>query len=303
VSSQGAGRGLTYCVDQERTVFSKSAGYDSVREIDNLEIHAAHSCNLSCESCSHYSNQGHKGIVPTDEAGRWMEAWKSRISPEVFSIVGGEPTIHPDLAGFISAAREHWPTSRLRLVTNGYFLHRHQDLPKLLRDDPNTVVILSIHHDSPRYLKLIQPSLDLLNVWKAEHGIRVGVVTSHDHWTRRYRGSGSEVEPFEDGDPRRSWEICTARGCPQLFEESIWKCAALAYLTMQNEKHHISSRWAPYLRYRPLAADCTDDELNEFFDREDEPYCGMCPATPRLFTPPLPTKGVNPRQNATTSAE
>jgi glycosyltransferase involved in cell wall biosynthesis len=42
-----------------------------VLPVGNLEIHVAHACNLRCESCSHYTNQGHQGIVPVEEAERW----------------------------------------------------------------------------------------------------------------------------------------------------------------------------------------------------------------------------------------
>src|SRR5579885_321548 len=32
-------------------------------DVRHLEIHVTHACNLKCESCSHYSDQGHKGVV------------------------------------------------------------------------------------------------------------------------------------------------------------------------------------------------------------------------------------------------
>lgn len=44
-------------------------------KIKHLEIHVAHICNLSCESCSHYSNQGHKGLVSLEEAEKWMKPY------------------------------------------------------------------------------------------------------------------------------------------------------------------------------------------------------------------------------------
>src|SRR5262245_16722507 len=95
----------------------------------NLEMHVVHSCNLSCESCSHYSNQGHKGMVSLDEAERWMQAWCGRLAPQNFVLLGGEPTIHPKLPEFLVLARRYWPNARLRLITNGFFLHRHPTLP------------------------------------------------------------------------------------------------------------------------------------------------------------------------------
>ena len=32
-------------------------------DIKHLEIHVAHACNLRCESCSHYSDHGHKASL------------------------------------------------------------------------------------------------------------------------------------------------------------------------------------------------------------------------------------------------
>ena len=94
--------------------------------------------------------------------------------------------------------------------------------------------------------------------------------------------------PFEDGQPRRSWENCNARYCRQLFEGRIWKCSPLAYLKLPHATHGLSEKWQPYLHYQPLEPDCTEVELHAFFDRQEERYCGMCPANPERFCPPSP---------------
>lgn len=47
--------------------------------VKHLEIRVAHACNLRCESCSHYSDQGHKGVVSLEDAERWMRAWRARV--------------------------------------------------------------------------------------------------------------------------------------------------------------------------------------------------------------------------------
>src|SRR5579863_9651800 len=123
----------------------------------NLEIHAAHACNLTCESCSHFSDQGHKGVLTLTEAENWMEPWAPRLDPLVFSILGGEPTINPELVGVFALARRHWPRALIRIVTNGFFLRRHPDLPRLLRNDGNALLYLSVHHDSAPYEELLSP--------------------------------------------------------------------------------------------------------------------------------------------------
>jgi hypothetical protein len=259
-------------------------------DIGNLEIHVAHSCNLACESCSHYSDQGHKGMLALTEAERWMEPWARRLRPRTFSLLGGEPTLHPELPGFVAVARAQWPAAHLRLVTNGFFLHRHPTLPAALRRAGNACIHVSIHHGTPDYLQKLEPVRELLRGWVRDHGIRVELYESFRNWTRRYHGSGSAMEPFDDGLPRQSWERCPARHCPQLFEGKIWKCGPLAYLKLQAAKYRLSGAWTPYLQYQPLAADCSDAQLAEFFGREDEPSCGMCPANPARFTLPVPLR-------------
>lgn len=256
--------------------------------VRHLEIHVAHSCNLSCESCSHYSNHGHKGVVSLQEAEHWMRLWNRRLKLGAFSLLGGEPTIHPDLTGFVTLARKCWPTAYLRLVTNGFFLSRHPQLPVVLKQVSNAGIYLSIHHESHNYQEKLEPMFDLLKSWVRDYGIRVEFYESYKYWTRRYHGEGHAMEPFKDGQPRQSWEHCPAKTCPQLFDGKIWKCAPLAYLRLQDTKYRLSDSWEPYLQYQPLESNCTDEEMEEFFRREDESVCGMCPAKPVGFSLPIP---------------
>lgn len=227
-------------------------------------------------------------MLSLDEANRWMSLWKNRIHPQTFSLLGGEPTIHPQLPEFLTLARRNWPSSVLRLVTNGFFLHRHPTLPQVLRNDPRAILCLSIHHDSPEYLEKIRPIVERVESWVKQYGINAEYYLSYKNWSRRYKGGGSAMEPFTDAMPRRSWENCPAKHCPQLFEGKIWKCGPLAYLKMQDAKYHLSDQWKNYLSYRPLEPGCSEVELHEFFAREEESYCGMCAADPQRFELPIP---------------
>jgi hypothetical protein len=97
------------------------------------------------------------------------------------------------------------------------------------------------------------------------------------------------MEPFDDRQPRLSWENCTAKNCYQLFEGRIWKCAPLAYLKLQEAKYALSEQWRPYLHYQALQPDCTPDELAAFLAKEDESCCSMCASRPQPFELPLPS--------------
>ncbi|MFM6991632.1 MAG: radical SAM protein [Rhodoferax sp.] len=246
--------------------------------VRNLEVHLAHACNLACESCSHYSNFKHSGVLALDDFEASLQHWHTRIEPQQFSLLGGEPTIHPQLPDFLYMARKYWPRSQLRLVTNGFFLHRHPELPKAIASVKNAALYLSLHHASPEYQAKLQPVFDLLKEWIRDHGIKVHIYHSYKNWTRRYESANGTFEPYKDKAQRKSWEICPAKYCPQLFEGKIWKCAPLAYLEMQSNKLSLSSSWDAYRKYQPLTPECSDAELAAFFQKEDEPFCTMCPS-------------------------
>lgn len=255
-----------------------------------MELHVSHACNLACESCSHYSNHAHKGNLALETAAEWMAPWSRRLEIEEFSILGGEPTINPQLCALIELTRRYFTRTRIRVVTNGFFLDRHPDLGRTLKRIGNSYLAMSIHHDAPDYRERIAPALALLERWRHDLGLAVQFWNSNTAWTRRYRGFGDAMLPFEDGQPRQSWEICPAKTCKQLHQGKLWKCAPLAYLGMQEAKFNLSEQWRPYLGYQPLAADCTDAELDAFLAREDEPECAMCSAERRQFALPNPLR-------------
>ncbi|MBI4911868.1 MAG: cupin domain-containing protein [Acidobacteria bacterium] len=257
-------------------------------EIPHLEMHVAHGCNLRCEGCSHYSSQGLGGLVDLDEALAWMEAWRTRLRPRVFSLLGGEPTLHPRLPDFLEGARRLWPESHLRLVTNGWFLHRHPELGRWLGQDGRASLFLSVHDDSEAYQTALHPVWELLKEWESTHGLAWEAYRSFQVWTRRYHGNGGKVRPFQDGAPRASWEACPAKEFPQLHDGRIWKCGAVAYLGLMEARHGLEPSWGPSLTYQPLAPSCSQEDLAAFFAQEDEPCCGQCPAEPQRFRIPSP---------------
>ena len=283
-------------VETLRGFFRRRPASAALPRIARLEMHVTHSCNLTCESCSHYSNHLHRGEVALAEADQWMGAWSHRIAIDEIHLLGGEPTIHPELPAFVTLARRHWPDAFIRIRTNGFFLHRHPDLPALLAADGRAVISVAIHHDSPEYRERLRPMFDLIERWQREFAIVVEVDQAYANWTQRYQGFGAGMQPFEDGSPRASWEICPARHSKQLFEGKLWKCAPLAYLKLQKQKYELSPKWDEYLRYEPLDPSCSDRELGLFLASEDESFCGMCSARRRPLDLPIPIRSFQNRE-------
>lgn len=100
----------------------------------------------------------------------------------------------------------------------------------MLAEVKNSLLVLSIRHDSPEYPEKVEPAIRLVRQWEQEHDFRAEIRPSDQEWMRLYRGSGSDMEPFDDGDPRTSWKNCVTRHCTQLFEGKLWRCPPLVYL-------------------------------------------------------------------------
>jgi len=252
-----------------------------------IQLHLTHSCNLTCEGCTHYMNQGHSGSLSLEEAEEWMWKWKKLILPQRFTLMGGEPALNKDLTKFVYLARNMWPNSYIEVISNGFYLYKHPDLCKALKET-GTVLGVSVHSDSdPEYVEKFKPVYELLRSWM-DNGAPVELRPSIRHWIRQYNGFGDKMEPYEDNDPKNSWKYCVSKLCVQLHEGKLWKCPALAYLPMQAEKYNLNSKWDPYLKYVPLESDCNSKDLRDFFTRRSESFCKMCPAKEEYFTPENP---------------
>ena len=197
------------------------------------------------------------------------------------------------MVDIIYLARHHWPLAKLKLTTNGFFLHRHEFLPEALEKN-KCKLSLSIHHNSKEYNKKISAIINLIENWKSKYTFESNTNESYKHWTRRYQDFGSKMRPYFHENARKSWMRCPAKYCKQLYAGFLWKCPPLAYLSMQNKKYSLDQSWDFYLTYKPLSHNCTDEELLTFLELEEEQFCEMCPADSLPFDKPNPMKVIKP---------
>lgn len=250
-------------------------------KVPHIELHVTHTCNFSCEGCSHYSNHGHSGSLTLKESNEWLYSWSRRLQPELFTILGGEPTLNKNLIDIIYLVRMMWPdtATAIDLVSNASFLHMHSNLPQALLDTDTTLAI-SIHSKvHSGYVNRFKKGYRLAKEWRKQYGINLEFWDfTTDTWTPQYKGFGNNMMPYEDNNPRKSWEKCLSKKALQIHEGKLWKCPPLAYLPMQAQKYDLDKKWDPYLKYKPLEINSSDQELEEFLNREDECFCSMCPA-------------------------
>ena len=165
-------------------------------------------------------NQGHTGNVSLETAIEWMDNWKDKVIPKRFTLMGGEPCIHPDLGDFVWETRKRWQNSYTEVVTNGFLLHRHPNLYEPLRKT-KTVLAISVHsNEDKKYLDRFKPVYELAREW-IDRGVQVELRPSIRHWQRQYKGFGDKMEPYEDNDPVSSWDVCVSRLCVQLYQGKL----------------------------------------------------------------------------------
>lgn len=262
-----------------------------MQPIHILEYHLAHGCNLSCHQCSHYSNFKPQGVLPrTDDTEKEYQAWSNRLRPYTFALLGGEPTLNPYLTDHVYLARQYWPNSNLLLVSNGFFLKRHPELPSALMKN-RCFLEISQHGITENYLKEFESCLEILKQWISDYPfLPVKIRMSHESWMRQYKMENGKPFPFSS-DPKESYSICMQKNCTQLYSKKLWKCPAIAYFKLMEKKMNISNlkEWQLFRDYSACDPGCTEDELKKFLEKKEIPQCSLCPAEKEKFVHPDPT--------------
>lgn len=286
--------------------------------IPKLDLHIADACNLHCEQCDHFSDLSFSTLHSPQTLRAWCEPWSSRIIPQSFHILGGEPMMNPDVVEIVYLMREMWPDSNIVLWSNGLLAKKFPDLPKALKDT-NTSLQISNHStlNSESYDRKFNEAVEVIQDWFVQYqvpttiqfnnGEHVTLTKRGDQflmmsnkvatneggtlWEKVYHGYGKSMMPFTDNDPETSWANCSAK-CPQLYEGKIHKCAPLTFLPLVDKKvGGLDPAWDHYLSYKGLTPDCSDDQLEAFFNLQAESFCGMCASKrPSFFSKHNPYK-------------
>ncbi|MFO7714850.1 radical SAM protein [Desulfosarcina sp.] len=113
------------------------------RQSANVFFHILTRCNLRCRHCYINPNQHGHTTLDIDTIDRWLAIFAGRHpSPNVI-FLGGEPTLHPDLAIAVKRARKLGYAS-VTIDTNGYLFNDILD-----RVTPEEVDFFSFSLDGP----------------------------------------------------------------------------------------------------------------------------------------------------------
>jgi MoaA/NifB/PqqE/SkfB family radical SAM enzyme len=98
-------------------------------DVFNFEVHVTDHCNLNCAGCGHFSPLVKEGFL--NPAGfekdclRLSALTQGRVGS--FSLMGGEPLLHPDIIDIITLTRKYFAKGNVRIITNGIALANQSD--------------------------------------------------------------------------------------------------------------------------------------------------------------------------------
>ena len=270
-------------------------------------IHLTNMCNFFCNGCDHYSNYKIGGYLGVERFEEYLKTWCDKFNQLKLEVrlLGGEPTLNRHLVDILKLSRKYTPDNNIILFTNGTYLHKHKNLKDVLIDN-KIVLKLTEHSKEKKYLDKLNPLKEKLRRWSDEgldyrsydytegfgwtgtDAVALGGGRIHNDgiWRKQYKGHGETMRPFEDNEPRKSWEICCCSWAKggianiQLYENKLWKCPPIAYLKDALTKFGLQNhpKWIPYLKYKPLSGDVTLEEMVNWMRRDEEDICNMCPA-------------------------
>ena len=92
-----------------------------------LEYSVAYHCNLTCAACSHMSPHQPKHLSSLESFAADVKRLSEALHAKDIRLLGGEPLLHPEIVGFLKAARRSGIADTVMVTTNGLLLSSMKD--------------------------------------------------------------------------------------------------------------------------------------------------------------------------------
>jgi organic radical activating enzyme len=84
-----------------------------------IEFYITNVCNFNCDNCNRLNNYHFSGHQRWADYQEVYYQWSQRIDFENITILGGEPTLNPDLDQWIIGLHKLWPSAKIEILSNG----------------------------------------------------------------------------------------------------------------------------------------------------------------------------------------
>lgn len=232
-----------------------------------IEVYITNICNLACRGCNRFNNYNFKGHQYWETHATEMEAWAQRITSPKITIIGGEPTLNPDLETWASNLRRLWPDSTIMVQTNGTYIR-----PNFATFWGKYEVGFTISlHDRTTADSIKQTWKDLGFPIEAFIFRQAAVINNNGHY-----------KVHNSTDITLAFGACDMKYDHTLSNGKLYKCPTMSTLPDFVEQFNVdlTPRQQELLSsYQPLSADCSDEELVLFANTREHPIeqCEFCP--------------------------
>lgn len=181
--------------------------------LSNVDYHITDVCNLKCVCCNHFcplvpANTPHKSLNQITKDMLALSKFKD-IVPQI-SILGGEPTLHPELTTILKLIRCIFPSANLLLVTNGTNWKKFEEWKEVIWENNIKIYISSY----PYCEDYEQRNHHIIDVIGAEY-------CTYDDSYRLQHGPLVLTPKYTEDDCHH----CRMRGyCCQLKDEKLYLC-------------------------------------------------------------------------------
>lgn len=222
-----------------------------MKNLGHLDINVVTHCNSRCTSCSHASPFTKAYYMSPETMARDLESIKPFLSFHRIQLVGGEPTLHPNISELLGVARRSGVGSSTSIITNGRLL------PKMGDDFWNALEILQLSV----YGNLDRSVIDLARKKATEHKFTF-CFAEFTQFYLQFKSSPDDGESFNSCP----WKTT----CYTLHEGKFYLCPQSAFFPSLFQE-------LPFgIDGLPLEG-LTEEKLSEFMSR-DKPFnaCKIC---------------------------
>jgi len=230
-------------------------------------------CNLNCKGCMSLSPIMDEHFVSTEDIVKDLRQLSkiTNNSLMLLELQGGEPLLHPDLINIFSTARNIFPNTTIKIVSNGILLPNQTDAFWIACNRNKIEIAVTKYPIDLDYSFIEKKARDM------------GVTFSY-YGTTNIKARTLYKDIFDlkgTQDPRRNFLACTRANCyTNIREGKIYPCAVILNATHFNSRFNLNMKIdnTDYLdiyaieQYKDLAT----------FLATPKPFCRYCDPTKRI---------------------
>jgi len=224
-------------------------------------------CNLNCRGCSHFAPLADKHIVSTDviKNDLFQMAKITNGSVTLLHFYGGEPLLHPNLKEIIKDARQAFPNTKIKVVTNGVLLPSQDEAFWVVCSENDIELSVTKYPINLNFEKIEQTALK----YNVEYTY--------------FRTSGKVEKTLQkyqldiqgDQDPRKNFgNCCMPYHCNTVREGRIYYCPVISNSGFFNKKFK-TNMMIDKRDYLDIYSIESYDQLLNFL-ATPKPFCKYC---------------------------